>query len=449
MVKEVQFRRGSTSDHTVGVGFTGVIAEVTVDTTNNTLRVHDGSAKGGHELVGVAATQRLTNKDIEATTFSVGVGTITTLSSTDIASSNLNLSGISTLGTVSSLNVSGLSTFSGTTEVKNSSFKVTNSTVPTQYLQITQKTDSSVELDKVGSGAFNIRGNNIYLQDDGTGETYAGFEANGKCYLNYDNDTKIETTGAGVTVTGNVDVSGDVTFFGNLVSTGGGSLFGIPSVQVLTSGTGATYTPPSGLISAVVIATGAGGGGGGSDCSDTAAAAGGAGGAAGGTSITLYNATEMGANATYTIGAGGNGGTAAGGDGAAGGNTSFTPAGTGTALTANGGSAGGGTRAGNNLAEQSPDGGTSSGGLINIDGGDGEASANANAAELGYGGHGGSSFWGGGGGGGAVVGAGQQVGKDGHAYGSGGGGSTTIDNTTGAVGGAGAAGVVFVLEFVG
>ena len=41
MPKEVQFRRGTSSEHVDGAGFTGAIAEVTVDTTNNTLRVHD------------------------------------------------------------------------------------------------------------------------------------------------------------------------------------------------------------------------------------------------------------------------------------------------------------------------------------------------------------------------------------------------------------------------
>jgi hypothetical protein len=90
MVKEIQFRRGSTTDHISGVGFTGALAEVTVDTTNRTLRVHDGSTKGGHELVGVAATQRITNKDIEATT--------------------LIVSGVTTLPNVSRINVTGVST---------------------------------------------------------------------------------------------------------------------------------------------------------------------------------------------------------------------------------------------------------------------------------------------------------------------------------------------------
>ena len=110
------------------------------------------------------------------------------------------------------LNVSGISTFNNTTEVQDSSFKVTNSNASGQYLQVTQNTNSSLNLDKVGDGAFYIRGNNIYLQNDGTSETYAGFEANGKTYLNYDGNTKLETTGYGVTIFGGLNVSGITTY---------------------------------------------------------------------------------------------------------------------------------------------------------------------------------------------------------------------------------------------
>lgn len=48
---QVKLRRGTEAEHdTTGGGFTGAEGEVTVDTTNDTLRVHDGSTVGGHEL---------------------------------------------------------------------------------------------------------------------------------------------------------------------------------------------------------------------------------------------------------------------------------------------------------------------------------------------------------------------------------------------------------------
>jgi hypothetical protein len=47
MSKQVQLRRGNTSDHSA---FTGVVGEVTIDTTKKTVVVHDGSTAGGVPL---------------------------------------------------------------------------------------------------------------------------------------------------------------------------------------------------------------------------------------------------------------------------------------------------------------------------------------------------------------------------------------------------------------
>lgn len=47
MSKQVRIRRGTTAQH---ASFTGVVGEVTVDTTLSTLRVHDGATAGGRPL---------------------------------------------------------------------------------------------------------------------------------------------------------------------------------------------------------------------------------------------------------------------------------------------------------------------------------------------------------------------------------------------------------------
>lgn len=44
MSKQIQIRRGSATEHE---NFTGAIGEITMDTTNKTLRVHDGETTGG------------------------------------------------------------------------------------------------------------------------------------------------------------------------------------------------------------------------------------------------------------------------------------------------------------------------------------------------------------------------------------------------------------------
>lgn len=47
MTTQVQFRRGTTTQHAV---FTGAQGEITVDTDKKTAIVHDGSTAGGIEL---------------------------------------------------------------------------------------------------------------------------------------------------------------------------------------------------------------------------------------------------------------------------------------------------------------------------------------------------------------------------------------------------------------
>jgi len=47
MSRQIQIRRGNAAENDA---FTGAIGEVTMDTTNNTLRVHDGITAGGTKL---------------------------------------------------------------------------------------------------------------------------------------------------------------------------------------------------------------------------------------------------------------------------------------------------------------------------------------------------------------------------------------------------------------
>lgn len=48
MAARVKLRRGTSNQHTT---FTGSAGEVTVDTTDFSLRVHDGSLAGGHKVM--------------------------------------------------------------------------------------------------------------------------------------------------------------------------------------------------------------------------------------------------------------------------------------------------------------------------------------------------------------------------------------------------------------
>ena len=79
MSKRVQLRRGTTAETNT---FTGAEGEVTVDTTKNTLVVHDGVTAGGHPLMkeisssGVSGRVNVTSSRVLGTTYTNTSGTL-------------------------------------------------------------------------------------------------------------------------------------------------------------------------------------------------------------------------------------------------------------------------------------------------------------------------------------------------------------------------------------
>ena len=62
---QVKLRRGTEAEHdTTNGGFTGAEGEVTVDTTNDTLRVHDGSTAGGIRLAKLSEAGSLSDDSV-------------------------------------------------------------------------------------------------------------------------------------------------------------------------------------------------------------------------------------------------------------------------------------------------------------------------------------------------------------------------------------------------
>ena len=76
MAKQLQLRRGTSAQHNT---FTGALGEVTMDTTRNILRVHDGLTPGGH-AVGIGATGGLSdqvffeNDQVVTTSYTITTG---------------------------------------------------------------------------------------------------------------------------------------------------------------------------------------------------------------------------------------------------------------------------------------------------------------------------------------------------------------------------------------
>ena len=180
-----------------------------------------------------------------------------------------------------------------------------------------------------------------------------------------------------------------------------------------------TYTKPAGLVSAMVIVVSGGGSGGGGE---SASNAGGAGGGGGGTAIETLLASVIGATETVTIGTAG-AAASAGSNGSAGGTSSF-----GALLSATGGAGGG---VGSASAAVGGSGGLGSGSDLNIAGHAGGSGPSTTGTTTNGASGGGTTH----GGGGASGGAGGP-------YGGGGGGGTGNGTS-----GAGALGVVFVLEY--
>src|SRR6056300_1489686 len=79
----LQFRRGTTAQNN---SFTGSDGELSIDTTIDTIRVHDGSTAGGFELTQNTATQTLTNKTLTSPVLNTSVSGTAVLDEDDMSS---------------------------------------------------------------------------------------------------------------------------------------------------------------------------------------------------------------------------------------------------------------------------------------------------------------------------------------------------------------------------
>jgi hypothetical protein len=238
-----------------------------------------------------------------------------------------------------------------------------------------------------------------------------------------------------------LDDSGDIDMAAtSSLQKNGTNAYALKDITYLTSGTGATYTTPTGVRAIYVECVGGGGGGGGVDGQGAGTGAGGGGGGGGGYVAKLI--TSPSASYTYTIGAGGAGGAAGANNGTGGGDTTFTD-GTLT-LTADGALAGAGiTAASSNAYYNLTAGGNGSGGDIVIGGLRGGARSRGNFVQY-YGGYGGASVFGTGTGG---AGGEDAAGTAGTRYGAGGGGGGVVAIATNYAGGAGFQGVIRITEY--
>jgi len=237
--KRVQFRRGTSAEHTTtNGGFTGAAGEVTVDTTNISLRVHDNSTAGGIEvaradLENISPDQAV---DFNGQKLSnIAAPTSTTDAATkayvDASFAGGNLSQLTdvSLGTLSSgeliayngsdwvnVGISGDATLNSSGVLTISADSVENSMLADNAVDTAQIVDSAVTNAKIASSYISVTdgttSNNVSL---GGAITFAGTtnqttvsQSNGTVTVGLTDDLTVAAT---LTVSGNLIVSGTTT----------------------------------------------------------------------------------------------------------------------------------------------------------------------------------------------------------------------------------------------
>jgi hypothetical protein len=171
MAKQVQFRRGSTSQHST---FTGAVGEITVDTDKNTAVVHDGSTAGGHPLATSLADLGVT-----------------------ASAADLNTTDVTTLGTVEASKVVTADANGDVTFPDNEKAVFGTGS----DLQIYHNGSHSRIVDS-GTGMLILQGTNLELQNGAGTEVYLTATENAEVSLRYNNAVKFATTSVGADVTG-------------------------------------------------------------------------------------------------------------------------------------------------------------------------------------------------------------------------------------------------------
>ena len=210
MTKQVQRRRGTATQHT---SFTGAEGEISVNTTNKSVHVHDGTTAGGIEAARADMTN-VTDANLNARLNG------NTLSSLTITSADINGGTID--GTV--IGGSTPAAVTGTT-ITGTSFVTTGDMTFGDNDKAIFGAGSDLQIYHDGSHSYvtDEGAGNLYLRSNGNGiviqattsEDSIVALANGAVTLYYDNAAKFATTATGVDVTG--DIGADTaTISGNL-----------------------------------------------------------------------------------------------------------------------------------------------------------------------------------------------------------------------------------------
>ena len=238
MATRVLFRRGDATQHDSnkgdGSGFTGAEGEITVDTTNDTIRVHDGSQVGGHRLAKfseIGTTITTADESSDATSFPVftTAATGTLQPKTDASAYTYNASN----GTLTATTFVGALTGNATTATTATNVVVTDNESTSENNAIVFVADADLD-----------------------GSTSTGLESDGDLTYNPSTGTVTATSFSG-SLTGTASLATEVTVSAN--NSTDETIFpvfvdGATGSQGLETDTGLTYNPSTGLLTATAFA---------------------------------------------------------------------------------------------------------------------------------------------------------------------------------------------------
>ena len=226
MAKLLKLRRGTTSQHS---SFTGAEGEVTVDTTKDTVVVHDGSTAGGIPLAKESAAYTHPNHSGEVTSSADGAQTI---ADNVVDEANLKVSNSPTNGQylqAQSGNTGGLTWAAVPAGVGGATGLDLNDDV-----KIRLGDSNEFELYYDSSSNLHLKSNHyvrvasdagLWVWDNAESNWIAGFDPGGSCKLRDSGyTTRLETTTSGVTITGTATAT---TFSGS-----GASLTSLPAANL-------------------------------------------------------------------------------------------------------------------------------------------------------------------------------------------------------------------------
>lgn len=188
MANAIQLRRGTTAEHST---FTGLVGEVTVDTTKDTIVVHDGTTAGGVPLA----------KESALSTYATTASLATVATSGDYTDLT-NTPTIPVAGT-DFVAVTG-GAFTG-----DVSFGDTNKAIFGAGSNLSIYTDGNTSfIQETGAGNFAIDGTNIFVRNGAGTANMASFIDGGAVSLYHNSTARLATTSTGIDVTGTVTADG-------------------------------------------------------------------------------------------------------------------------------------------------------------------------------------------------------------------------------------------------